>query len=520
MVAIVCLLISQLQGFFAKSYGTTDNDYCFSVIQTQDNGYALSGYTGAFLSNGNFMVMKTDSAGALSWAYTYFRSSFTYDEFAWPIVQAADGSYYVAGHGFVDQFSTSNDIVLLKLDSNGGVVWAKSYGNTSYTDYAHTMVRLSDGGLAIAGHSIVNPFPTGQDIVVMKLTPNGDVVWAKQYADIYQDHAYGVIQISDGGIAVAGFTQRSGSSDFDMLVIKLDGFGNTLWAKAYGIAGVNDFAYSLAQISDGNLVVAGYTGLSDLIVIKLDINTGNLLWTRVYGSGAYDDVTWHSITKTSDGGVLVPGGTGSWGAGGSYDFFLLKIGSNGNLEWARTFGGTGLDYATSSFQKPDGRFVIAGYTSSYTAGGYDFAMLVLKSDGTFPGACVYDCSPSPTTPVLSTYTLSALFDWTYSVQNLSYSRGTPSVTSIQICTPFYENETEHPVDSWPGITCSPFPGGASFFSPEATDIRVYRVDGRLAYSGNLREGENRILLDPGVYLWVTGNGKPGAMSQKGKVAIR
>ncbi len=515
MVGIICLLISQNQGFFGKSYGTTRNDYCYSVISTQDNGYAMCGYSGDFLSNGDFLVMKTDSAGAISWAYTYFRSSVAYDEFAWPIVQTTDGSYYVAGHGFVDAMSTENNIVLLKLNSSGGVLWAKSYGNPGYTDYAHTMTKLSDGGLAIAGHGIVNPFPTGQDIVVMKLTPNGDVVWAKQYADTYQDHAYGIIQTSDGGIAVAGFTQRSGSSDFDMLVIRLDRFGNTLWVKAYGTVGVNEHAYSLAQLNDGNLVVAGYTGLSDLILIKVDLNTGDILWTRVYGSGAYDDVAWHSLTKTSDGGCLVPGGTGGWGAGGYYDFLLLKINSAGDPEWARRFGGTGVDYATSSFQKPDGRFVIAGYTDSYTAGGYDFAMLVLQSDGNFPGACVYEFSPTPTSPALSTYTLSQLFDWTYSTEDLSYDRGTPSVTSIQICTPLYENEEENEQRTNPSlwITCSPFPGGASFISSEETNIRIYNADGRLSFSGKLRAGKNRINLERGVYFWKAGN-------QSGRIAIR
>ncbi|MGB9589572.1 MAG: sialidase family protein, partial [Candidatus Hydrothermia bacterium] len=363
MFGIVCILISQMQGFFAKSYGTTRDNRCFSVIQTQDGGYAMSGYSGNFLNNGNFLVIKVDSAGVLQWAYEYFQSSVAYDEFAWPIVQASDGSYYVAGHGFVDPMSSTNDIVLLKLNSSGGVQWAKSYGNPSYTDYAHTMTMLSDGGLAIAGHGIVNPFPTGQDAIVMKLTPNGDVVWAKQYADVNQDHCYGVIQTTDGGIVVSGFTVRSGSSDFDIMVIRLDGFGNTLWAKAYGIPGQNDFGLSVAQLNDGDLVVAGYIGNFGGGVLKIRLSDGALLWTEAFATVYLDYFYRPQITKTSDGGFVIPAFTSSCG-GGTYDFLPMKFSSAGALEWARTFGASGYDIATCAIQKPDGRFAISGMTMS------------------------------------------------------------------------------------------------------------------------------------------------------------
>ena len=510
MLGVICLLIAQNQGFFAKAYGTTRDDYCFSVIETQDQGYAMSGYSGGFFNNGNFLVMKTDSTGALVWAYEYYQSSVAYDEFAWPIVQAADGSYYVAGHGFVQFPSSSNDIVLLKLNSDGAVQWAKSYGSSLSVwdlDYCHTMTLLSDGGLAIAGHTIVSG---QQDIVAMKLTPAGNVVWAKKYADVFQDHGYGVIQASDGGIIVVGFTQRSGSSDFDILVIKLDGFGNTLWAKAYGTSGQNDYGYSAAQLADGDIVVSAYLGGYGGGVLKIRLSDGTLLWTKAFTAAYLDYAYRPQIIKTSDGGFLVPAFTDAYG--NSYQFLLLKMASNGTLEWAKTFGGTNYDIATSVFQKPDGRFVIAGVTNSYGAGGYNFALLVLQSDGSFPGACVYDCSPPSTSPTLSTYTLSSLTDWVDRTDlSLSYERSDPGVSVIPICEPLYENE--HKSGSTERITCSPFPGGALFLSPEATGIRIYKVDGRLAYSGQLEKGENRISLDRGVYFWITGG-------ESGRVAVR
>jgi len=511
MVGVICLLISQVQGFFAKSYGTTREDYCFSVIQTQDNGYAMAGYSGGFLNNGNFLVVKTDSAGALQWAYEYYQSSVVYDEFAWPIVQAADGSYYVAGHGFVDEYSSSNDIVLLKLSSSGVVQWAKSYGTPGQIDYAHTMAKLSDGGLVIAGHGVVSPFPTGQDVIIMKLTPNGDVVWAKQYADVNQDNCYGVIQTSDGGIVAVGFTVRSGAADFDILVIRLDAYGNTLWAKAYGTSGQNDFGYSVAQLSDGNLIVAGEVGGYGDGALKIRLSDGALLWAKVFPTAMLDYWYRPQITSTPDGGFLIPAFTNSYGSG-SYDFMLIKMSSDGTVEWVRTFGGGNYDIATCAFAKPDGRLAIGGITRSYGT-SYDFALLILRANGTFPGACVNDCAPTASYPSLSTYTLSSLTDWPYVRNDLIYARTDPGVSVTPICDPLYESEDEHHQGQGSGIVCSPFSQGALFFSPQATEIRIYEPDGRLRFSGKLQRGENRIALGRGVYFWKAGD-------QSGRVAVR
>lgn len=509
MFGIICILISQLQGFFAKSYGTDRSNKCFSVIQTQDQGYAMAGYSGEFYSNGSFLVVKTDSTGALSWAYEYYRTGGTYDEFAWPIVQAADGSYYVGGHAF-DDFNISNDIVLMKLNSSGGILWTKSYG-VPYPDldYAHSMVMLSDGGLAIAGHTI----PGGQqDIIVMKLTPNGDVVWAKKYSDVNQDHAYGVIQTSDGKIVVSGFTVRSGSSDFDILVICLDGFGNTLWAKTYGTSGQNDFGYSVAQLADGNLVVDGYLGGYGGGVLKIRLSDGALLWAKAFADANLDYFYRPQITRTSDGGFILPAFSSSFGAG-SYDFLIMKFASNGDLEWARTFGGGNYEIPTCIIEKPDGRFAIAGMTISYGVGNWDFALLILRSDGTFPGACVATCNPPASSPSLSTYTVASLSDWSYTKTDLSYERVDPGISVRPICDPLYESEDEHHSGSNARIIARPCQGGASFLSPEPASIKIYLADGRLAYSGMLQKGDNRIELDQGVYFWRAGK-------QSGRIAVR
>jgi len=152
------------------------------------------------------------------------------------------------------------------------------------------------------------------------------------------------------------------------------------WAKTYGGTG-DDYAYSIQQTSDGGYIVAGYTGssgagLADFWVLKLK-SDGTVDWQKTYGGGGYDSAS--SIQQTSDGGYIVAGVTTSFGAGG-YDFWVLKLDGSGNVQWQKTYGGTGNDYANSIQQTTDGGYIVAGVTTSFGAGG-DFWVLKLDSSG-------------------------------------------------------------------------------------------------------------------------------------------
>jgi len=238
-------------------------------------------------------------------------------------------------------------------------------------------------------------------------------------------------------------------------------------------------------------------------VLKLT-SSGSLDWARTFG-GAGGDYAY-SITQTTDGGFAVAGFTTSFGAG-TYDVLVLKLNSNGSLDWARTFGfgGSNFEETHSIIQTTDGGFAVAGYTYSSLSGASDFLVLKLGADGSYPD-CVQDCSPtvmsvspSTSTPIPTTTTL--------------------SLTITDVCAPL-ELEERDLSGPWPGITCSPVSGGALFISPGEMPIKIYTADGRLAYSGQLQKGENRISLDEGVYLWTTHNLEPVAPNQKGKAIVR
>jgi hypothetical protein len=152
------------------------------------------------------------------------------------------------------------------------------------------------------------------------------------------------------------------------------------WTKTIGEGG-EDIANSIIQSSDGGYVVAGYTasfgaGGSDFYVVKLD-SSGNAEWTKTIGGGSWDEA--RSIIQSSDGGYVVAGYTQSFGAGG--DMYVVKLDSSGNVVWTRTIGGSSNEVANSIIQSRDGGYVVAGYTRSFGAGSFDIYVVKLDSSG-------------------------------------------------------------------------------------------------------------------------------------------
>jgi len=262
--------------------------------------------------------------------------------------------------------------------------------------------------------------------------------WAKTFGGTDEEHAVSISKTSDGGYIVAGWTASFGTlfSGYDLLVIKLNSSGNIQWAKTFDVRG-NDGACSICETSDGGYIVAGWTAslgavflgveIEDFLVIKLN-SSGNIEWAKTFGGTNYD---WaNSICKTSDGGYIVAGWTGSFGAGGS-DFLVIKLNSSGNIEWAKTFGGTNEDRASSISKTSDGGYIVAGWTYSFGAGEYDFLVLKIKPDGSMTPDCRwYPANPTVTSPTLSTTSPNLAI----TSPSISFLRISPTITFPNLLT--------------------------------------------------------------------------------------
>jgi len=257
---------------WAKTIGGTDSDYGYSIQQTSDGGYVITGASRSFGAGGwDVFVIKLDSSGYLSWAKTIGGTS---EDYGCPIQQTSDGGYIITGK--TQSFGAGgSDVFVIKLDSSGNLAWAKTIGGTD-SDYGYSIQQTSDGGYIITGYTY--SFGAGwSDVFVIKLDSSGNLSWAKAIGGDGGDYGYSIQQTLDGGYVITGYTYSFGAREQDVFVIKLDSSGNLSWAKRITvvIGGSIDYGYSIQQTSDGGYIITGYTHPPDIeyvnaLIIKLD----------------------------------------------------------------------------------------------------------------------------------------------------------------------------------------------------------------------------------------------------------
>jgi len=356
-----------------RTYGGALYDLASSVQQTTDGGYIVAGQTSSIgAGNGDVYLIKTDSAGNAVWAKTFGGAN---SDYAQSVRQTSDGGFIVAGQS--SSFGAGNgDVYLIKTDSAGNAVWTKTFGGGN-GDYAFSVQQTSDGGYVVAGGTF--SYGAGNsDVYLIKTDSAGNAVWEKTFGGTNGDWAFSVQQTSDGGYIVAGSFGGVGDGAY---LIKTDSAGNAIWTKTFGGTSGSQFR-AVQQTSDGGFIAAGSIatlspGNQDVYLVRTD-SAGNVVWTNTFGGTANDLA--YSVQQTSDGGFIIAGENQSISAGGN-DVYLIKTDSAGNAIWEKTFGGTANDLAFSVQQTSDGGYIAAGYTASFGAGNGDIYLIKTDANG-------------------------------------------------------------------------------------------------------------------------------------------
>ena len=320
---------------WSQTYGGADNEIAYSMIQTLDGGYALAGYTASYgAGKYDLWLVKTDSAGNPQWNRTYGGADYDY---AYSLAQTSDEGYAIAGH--TDSYGAGDDdFWLVKTDASGILQWSRTYGGTN-NNYAHSMVQTSDGGYALAGYA-ESYTADDPNFWLVKTDSAGNLQWNQTYGGAVYDYAYSVVQTNDGGYALAGLTDSYGAGGYDFWLVKTDSIGNPQWNQTYGGASY-EIAYSMVQTSDNGYALAGFSasfgaGKYDFWLVKTD-SAGNQQWNQTYGGSKFDYA--YSVVQTSDGGYVLAGLTNSYGAG-DYDFWLVKTDVESGLVWTDSTANT------------------------------------------------------------------------------------------------------------------------------------------------------------------------------------
>jgi len=280
------------------------------------------------------------------------------------------------------------------LNNQIDIDFIKTFGGSN-NESAKSITKTSDGGYAILGYTqsldgdVINKTNTSYDYWLLKFDQNHNLQWQKTYGGSGDDRGNEVIQTTDGGYAILGYSQSNDgdvSENFgfsDYWVSKLDASGNILWEKSLGYAGTdtgisiketNDLGFLLTGVLD--VTASGGNGNSkntkinhaggDYWVIKLNM-AGDKQWSKYYG-GTFTD-TPYDVIETEDNGYIIVGSSDSAdvdisSSQGTYDFWVIKINSTGTMVWEKSFGGSEIDEAFSIIKSSDGNYVIVGDTRS------------------------------------------------------------------------------------------------------------------------------------------------------------
>ncbi|MEO0228207.1 MAG: T9SS type A sorting domain-containing protein [candidate division WOR-3 bacterium] len=373
-LAIPVFLFSQIT--FEHTYGGPYDEEGYSVQQTIDGGYIFTGF-GSLPTEWRFVLLfKVDAYGNTLWGKMYY-TSYWYN-YGYCVRQTSDQGYIVVG---ATQFTQGGqfDVYLIKTDADGNMLWSRTYDgpDPGHNDAGEFIQQTSDGGYIIAGSTERND--GYYDIYLIKTDSLGSIIWAKTYGNYGVSETGREVQItSDGGYIIVG--DSMGLYNHQVYLVKTDSLGNLRWTRSYGGSGY-DWGRSVKETSDGGYIIAGTLNMNDAWLIKTD-SLGNILWTRTYGGSDMDCA--RSVQLTNNGGFILAGWTFSFGAG-SCDFYIVKTDSAGDTLCTRTYGGGSADWSQCLEKTLDSGYVIIGMTESFGAGGRDVYLVKTDSLGNVIG---------------------------------------------------------------------------------------------------------------------------------------
>jgi hypothetical protein len=395
-----------------KTFGGNDRDEPYAgIVPASGGGYLVGGFSKSNVSgdksengrgNEDFWVIKINSNGTKQWDRTY--GGIGVDVMT-SIVATSDGGFLLGGYSNSDASREKSensygsfDYWLVKIDANGQKQWDKTLGGGA--DDILTGIGLApDGGFVLGGSSSSSSSGLKSennrgisDYWAVKISATGQKQWDRTFGGTGSQSMTTLAIVSDGGILLGGWSTSNVSGDksensrggWDYWIVKLSGNGQKQWDRTFG-GGQDDILEVILPTTDSGFLLGGTSpsnnsgdksesnrGGADFWLVKINSN-GQKSVDKTFGGAGIDEMC--SIIATSEGGFLLSGSSTSNSFGeksensrGSKDFWILKINSNNEKQWDKTFGGVGDDNRPKIIPTLEGGFILGGYSDSNISG--------------------------------------------------------------------------------------------------------------------------------------------------------
>lgn len=291
-----------------QSYGGTEWDECFDLVECNDGGFAIAGETLSFGNGGTDVILvKTDILGNEVWMKTFGGPE---DDKGSSIVRCNDGGYAISATTY--SFGAgSSDMWFIRTDRHGQLIWNKTFGRP-YEEVANSVILCRDGGFLLVGKTQIAVYDPGT-LFLVRLDMHGNQIWNKtsRSSSSYYGEGWSAVECSDGGFGVIGRMHTANPDDlYDIWFLRFDSNGQIQWSRKHGGTELSIAlgGYSVRECDDGGFVMAGKFGYqsspNDIWLCRTDAD-GDVLWSVNYqgihsGSGFL-------LGDCSDGGYIITG---------------------------------------------------------------------------------------------------------------------------------------------------------------------------------------------------------------------
>lgn len=389
-IALSFLLLFEFcfsQTIFQRTYGAAGSTEISKKVLVLSNGYIMAGYAHNTTSKKDIFVVKTDASGNISWSKTYGGNN---DDEAFDIVLTSDGGFAITGltKSFAAAGTDSSNAFIMKLNNSGNIVWSSAFGGNNI-DAGNALVESSDSGFVVTGYT--SSFGAGnKDVLISRFDKNGNNIWMKAIGGTAAEIGNAICKTTSNNYMIVGTTGITGNQNiiFSTLITLT---GNLKWQKTYNfsvsVSNTQRIGLGVLENTAKQFIITGKTGqgiINDAqpFLFNMDSTGNNVNWAYAYilNSG---NCSAQSVQQLPDGGYILAASMGN------YYPALIRLNSSGIRQWSRFYGSlnspvlNGFGY--SAAYTGDKGFALTGYYAPSSAS--DTTALLIKTDSLGNSSC-------------------------------------------------------------------------------------------------------------------------------------
>jgi hypothetical protein len=344
-------------------YGGFGSEWAYAAVRTADSGFVLAGSTTSsthFSTYSDFWLLKINSQGDSLWSRNYggrFRDA------AYSIIQTPDSGFLVSGYSSTDSYDWVRAAVVFKVNASGDSLWSIRF-NPIYYGVCASLSPSADGHYYVAG----NWGREGNGVCLAKITDNGSTLWSLSNYRNLGNQTFSAIGTPDSGALVTGWVHGTCYT----ALVRYNSDGDTLWTRRFDQY-IDNHPYCIRSTDDGEFVLSGSIATGSQInrngwIVKLN-RAGSIEWQNEIGQTNRDE--FFAVQALETGGYVLAGFTHPADRSDP-DFWVVRTDEQGDSVWSASFGDTSPDTARAIVPTADGDFLVIGTTTFADSGGADF----------------------------------------------------------------------------------------------------------------------------------------------------